>query len=129
MVTTIKPFFQINSVTTIEVPSQMYDNDPELRRLLWFLLGGKRGGENRARIIQSVRIRPRNLNQLANELGLQYKAVQHHVKILLNSSLLVTSGEGYGTLYMLSPWFKHHIEIFDEVCAKIGIRNLLKNSH
>ena len=27
-------------------------DDPELRRLLWFLLGGKRGGENRARIIQ-----------------------------------------------------------------------------
>jgi DNA-binding transcriptional ArsR family regulator len=107
----------------------MYVNDPELRRLLWFLLGGKRGGENRARIIQCVRVRPRNLNQLANELGLQYKAVQHHVKILQSSLLVVPSGEGYGTLYMLHPWFKHHIEIFDEVCAKLGIRNLLRNSY
>jgi predicted transcriptional regulator len=107
----------------------MYDTDPELRRLLWFLLGGKRGGENRARIIQTVRVHPMNLNQLANELGLQYKAVQHHVKILLNSSLLVPSGEGYGTMYLLSPWFRHHIEIFDEVCEKLGIRNLLKKSH
>lgn len=103
-------------------------NDPELRRLLWFLLGGKRGGENRARIIQCVRVRPRNLNQLAIELDLQYKAVQHHVRILLNSSLLVPSGDGYGTVYMLSPWFKHHIQIFDEVCENIGIRNLLKKS-
>jgi len=103
--------------------------DPELRRLLWFLLGGKRGGENRARIIQSIRVRPRNLNQLAIDLDLQYKAIQHHARVLLNSSLLVPSGEGYGTVYMLSPWLKHHIEIFDEVCTSIGIRNLLRNSH
>jgi predicted transcriptional regulator len=106
----------------------MSDNDPELRRLLWFLLGGKRGGENRARIIQAIRICPMNLNQLANELDLQYKAVQHHVKILLNSSVIIPSGEGYGTVYILHPWFKHHIEIFDDVCETIGIRNLLKSS-
>jgi predicted transcriptional regulator len=103
-------------------------SDPELRRLLWFLLGGKRGGENRARIIQTLRIRPMNTNQLARELGLQYKAIQHHVKILVDSSLLLPSGEGYGTLFVLSPWLKHHIEIFDEVCASIGIRNLLRSS-
>ena len=102
-------------------------SDPELRRLLWFLLGGKRGGENRARIIQTLRIRPMNMNQLARELGLQYKAIQHHVKVLVDSSLLFPSGEGYGTLYLLSPWLRHHIEIFDEVCASIGIRNLLKS--
>ena len=102
-------------------------SDPELRRLLWFLLGGKRGGENRARIIQTLRIRPMNMNQLARELGLQYKAIQHHVKVLVDSSLLFPSGEGYGTLYLLSPWLRHHIEIFDEVCANIGIRNLLKS--
>jgi predicted transcriptional regulator len=105
-------------------------NDPELRRLLWFLLGGKRGGENRARIIQTLRVRPRNMNQLAKDLDLQYKAVQHHVHVLVNSSLLVPSGEGYGTVYMLSPWLKHHIEIFDEVCANIGIRkDLLSSLH
>ena len=102
-------------------------SDPELRRLLWFLLGGKRGGENRARIIQVLRMRPMNMNQLARELGLQYKAIQHHVKVLVDSSLLLPSGEGYGTLYLLSPWLRHHIEIFDEVCASIGIRNLLKS--
>ncbi len=103
-------------------------SDPELRRLLWFLLGGKRGGENRARIIQTLRIRSMNTDQLARELGLQYKAIQHHVKILVDHSLLLPSGEGYGTLFVLSPWLKHHIEIFDEVCASIGIRNLLRSS-
>src|SRR2546425_2583558 len=54
-------------------------DDPELRRLLWFLLGGTVGGETRARIVYALRERPSNINQLAGKLGLQYKAVQHHI--------------------------------------------------
>ena len=94
--------------------------DPELRRTLWFLLGGKRGGENRARIIWSLRRRPSNINQLATELGLQYKAVQHHIRILVGSSLLAASGEGYGTVYLPTQWFDHHFEMFEQICVKLG---------
>jgi predicted transcriptional regulator len=96
-------------------------DDPELRRVLWFLLGGKRGGENRARIIRRIRERPSNMNQLSNDLNLQYKAVQHHVRILVGSSLVVSSGEKYGTVYMLSPWFEHHIDQFEQICVKLGL--------
>jgi DNA-binding HxlR family transcriptional regulator len=94
--------------------------DPELRRTLWFLLGGRRGGENRMRIILSIRARPSNMNQLANELQLQYKAVQHHVRVLERNSLVVSAGEKYGIVYMLSPWFEHHFEVFEQICAKLG---------
>ena len=97
------------------------DDDPDLRRTLWFLLGGKRGGENRARIIRRVRARPSNMNQLANDLDLQYKAVQHHIRILVGSSLVVPLGGGYGTVYALSPWFERHIETFDRICARLGL--------
>jgi len=96
------------------------EEDPELRRTLWFLLGGKRGGENRARIIWSLRAKPSNINQLATELGLQYKAVQHHIKILVGSSLLAPSGEGYGAVYLLTQWFEHHFHQFEQVSAKLG---------
>jgi predicted transcriptional regulator len=96
------------------------EEDPELRRTLWFLLGGKRGGENRARIIWSLRARPSNINQLATELDLQYKAVQHHIRILVGSSLLAPSGEGYGAVYLLTQWFEHHFQQFEQVCAKLG---------
>lgn len=95
-------------------------DDPELRRLLWFLLGGSRGGENRARIIRSLRAKPNNLNRLAGELGLQYKAVQHHMRILVANSLVITSGERYGLLYSLTPWFLAHIEVFDQICEKLN---------
>jgi predicted transcriptional regulator len=94
-------------------------DDPDLRRLLWFLLGGSRGGENRARIINYLKKRPSNLNQLANELRLQYKLIQHHVKVLKRNSLVVTSGEGYGTMYFLNPWLEAHIQIFEEVCERL----------
>ena len=96
------------------------EEDPELRRTLWFLLGGKRGGENRARIIWSLRGRPSNMNQLATELGLQYKAVQHHIRILKGSSLVMASGEGYGAVYLLTQWFEHHFDVFEQICEKLG---------
>ena len=97
-------------------------DDPDLRRLLFFLLGGSRGGENRARIIRSLREKPSNMNQLAGQLNLQYKAIQHHIRILTNSSLLVSSGEKYGTIYSLTPWFEAHIDIFYQVCEKLGLK-------
>jgi len=99
------------------------EEDPELRRTLWFLLGGKRGGQNRARIIWSLRGKPSNINQLATELGLQYKAVQHHIKILVGSSLLTPSGEGYGAVYLLSQWFEHHFQQFEQISVKLGFGN------
>jgi predicted transcriptional regulator len=94
--------------------------DPELRRALWFLLGGKRGGENRARIIWSLRSKPSNMNQLATELGLQYKSIQHHMKVLAGSSLVAPSGEGYGAVFILTPWFEAHFETFEQICSKLG---------
>jgi predicted transcriptional regulator len=97
-------------------------DDPDFRRLLLFLLGGSRGGENRARIIRRLRAKPSNMNQLAGDLGLQYKAIQHHIRILMKNSLLVASGEKYGTLYSLNPWFEAHIDVFEQVCGKLGLK-------
>jgi predicted transcriptional regulator len=94
-------------------------DDPELRRLLWFLLGGSRGGPSRVRIIQLLREKPRNQNQLATELGMQYKAVQHHVKVLVKSALIVGTGEKYGVTYSLTSWLESGIEILDDICRKL----------
>ncbi len=97
-------------------------DEPELRRLLWFLLGGSRGGLNRARIIYRLREKPSNQNQLASDLGIQYKAVQHHVRVLARSSLVMSAGEKYGVTYSLSPWLEAHAAIFDEICEKLRFR-------
>jgi len=96
-------------------------DDPELRRLLWFLLGGSRGRMNRARIIMRLRDKPSNQNQLASDLGLQYKAVQHHIRVLLRNSLVVGTGEKYGMTYSLSSWLEPRFGIFLEVCKKLNL--------
>jgi predicted transcriptional regulator len=97
-------------------------DDPDFRRMLLFLLGGSRGGENRARIIRRLRVKPSNINQLAGDLGLQYKAIQHHIRILVSNSLIVSTGEKYGSLYSLNPWFEAHIDLFEQICEKLGFK-------
>ena len=96
-------------------------DDPELRRLLWYLLGGTRGGENRARIIRALRERPRNLHQLATDLSMQYNLVQHHVGVLKRNSLVSSVGEHYGMTWFLSPWLEGHFETFDAVARQLHL--------
>nr|NIQ15804.1 ArsR family transcriptional regulator [Candidatus Dadabacteria bacterium] len=74
-------------------------NDPQARRLLWFIFAGSRGGLNRLRIISALKDKPMNTNQLANELGLDYKAIQHHIKVLEKNNLISKEGEKYGVTY------------------------------
>jgi predicted transcriptional regulator len=94
-------------------------DDPELRRLLWYLLGGTRGGENRARIINELRNRPSNLNQLATKLSLEYRSIQHHIEVLKKNTLVSAQGEHYGLTYFLTPWLEAQMELFDEITKKL----------
>ena len=92
----------------------------EFHRLLWFLLGGSRGGENRARIVYALRARPRNVNQLAKLLNVDYRSAQHHIGVLMKNSLVMASGLRYGMTYSIHPWLEHNFKEFDEICGKIG---------
>jgi predicted transcriptional regulator len=97
-------------------------DDPELRRLLWYLLGATRGGENRARIIYELKNRPSNLNQLAKKLNLEYRSIQHHIEVLKKNSLVTAQGERYGLTYFLAPWLESHYDIFEEVRVKLNLK-------
>lgn len=96
--------------------------DPELRRLLWFVLGGARGGENRARIIDLLSKRPSNLNQLATALGVDYRTVMHHMSILKKNSLVVSEGGGYGMTYFISPRLEANLGEFKKICNKLHFK-------
>ncbi len=96
-------------------------DDPDLRRLLWYLLGATRGAENRVKIIRAIRERPRNLNQLATDLGFQYTLIQHHVGVLKRNSLVSAVGEHYGMTYFLTPWLDAHFEVFEAVARELKL--------
>ena len=99
----------------------MQDN-PDLRRLLWYLLGATRGGEMRARLIYQLHVQPGNINQLSNRLGVEYRTVQHHIEVLKKNSLLDSAGAQYGLTYFLHPWLEAHIEIFNDICGKLRFK-------
>ena len=98
--------------------------DPEAKRLLWFLFAGSRGGENR--IIDLLKDRPYNMNQLAEVLGIDYKAVQHHIGVLEKNNMVSKAGEKYGVLYFISNYLEANIEAFNEIKAAIDKKNLNK---
>jgi DNA-binding transcriptional ArsR family regulator len=96
--------------------------DVELKRLLWYVLGGARGGENRARFIHELSVRPQNLNQLAEKLGVDYRTVTHHANVLRSNSLVVVEGERYGAVYFLSPRLQASFEMFREIVEALHFR-------
>jgi DNA-binding transcriptional ArsR family regulator len=96
--------------------------DQELKRVLWYVLGGARGGENRARIIHELSVRPLNLNQLAERLGVDYRTVTHHVNVLRVNSLIVSEGEKYGAMYFLSPRLEAGLELFREIAVTLRFK-------
>lgn len=98
--------------------------DPDAKRLLWFLFAGSRGGENRIRIIDLIKERPHNMNQLAEAMGVDYKAVQHHIGVLEKNNMVTRTGEKYGVLYFISNYLEANIGAFDEVKAAIDKKNL-----
>lgn len=96
--------------------------DPNAKRLFWYLFAGSRGGENRVKIIDILKDRPSNINQLAQSLKLDYKAVQHHIIILEKNNIVSRLGEKYGILYSISNYLEINIDVFKEIKSKIKIK-------
>ena len=92
---------------------------PQIKRLLWFVFARSRGGLNRIRIVLALKERPHNANQLAYELGLDYKAIQHHLRVLEKNNLINNNGQKYGAILYLSPLLESNIPVFDEIITKM----------
>lgn len=90
-----------------------------MKKLLWYLIAGTKGGFNRARIIKCIQERPYNANQLSEKLDLDYKTIRHHIKILEENNIIVSSGDKYGTMYFLSNEMENNREIFEEIWKSI----------
>jgi DNA-binding transcriptional ArsR family regulator len=86
-----------------------------MEKALWYLLAGTRGGENRARIVRCLLERPRNPNQLAEHLDLDYNTVTHHLDTLADHGVVEASGDDYGAVYLVTDRFEHHRETFEEI--------------
>ncbi len=91
----------------------------DLKQELSYLILGQQGGDNRIKILELLNERSYNINQLANELDLNYRTVKHHIEVLSNYDLITSSGEGYGNVYFLSPKLEKNFKWVEEMKKKL----------
>lgn len=93
--------------------------DRATRKLLLYLFTGTKGGYTRLKIIMHLEASPLNTNQITNAIGLDYKAVQHHMKVLEKNNLVTKVGERYGAIFYLSNFLEINIGCLSEVIEKL----------
>lgn len=86
-----------------------------MEAVLWYVLTGTRGGSNRIRLLRALESRPRNANQLAEALDLDYKTVRHHLEVLEENDILEDSGDDYGAVYLPTDRARHHWDTVEEI--------------
>ena len=99
--------------------SEQRKPDKQTRKLLFYLFTSTRGGFTRLRIIMSLLDKPYNTHQLSQELGLDYKAIQHHMKVLEKNNMVSKIGEKYGAIFHLSNFLEMNISALDEAIDKL----------
>jgi DNA-binding transcriptional ArsR family regulator len=98
-----------------------------LKHSLWNVLAGSRGGITRIHIVELLRDRPYNVNQLHDKLKMDYKTIQHHIKVLLDENIITTTDKKkYGSMYFLTELLEKNISLFDEILEKTGNKELKK---
>ena len=105
----------------IETKSKQIDRTPDrqTKKLLLYLFSVTRGGFTRLKIIALLIERPYNTHQLAKKLELDYKAIQHHMKVLMKNNLITKVGDKYGAIFHLSNFLEFNIRALDDVFDKL----------
>jgi len=83
--------------------------------VLWYVLASSRGGPTRARLLRAIDERPRNANQLAEELGMDYTTIRHHLDVLMENNVVRKTDEDYAAVYLFTDQVKTHRDTLDEV--------------
>ncbi len=95
-------------------------NEKILRRVLMLSIFGTRGGLVRLKILLMIKESPHNTNELSKKLDLDYKSVQHHIRVLEKSGLIMSSKKKYGNEYKLSTLLESNKNILREILGNMG---------
>lgn len=90
-----------------------------MEAVLWYVMTGTRGGENRVRILRAIDERPRNANKLAEELDLDYKTVRHHLDVLMDNDIVENSGDDYGAVYLPTEQARDHWDTIERIIEHV----------
>ena len=96
----------------------MLTDSQQFRQLMWHTFASTRGGPTRIRIVRLLTERPYNSHQLCGELGVDYRTVIHHMKILLENQFVKLGGRKYGGMYFLTEMFENENPTFEDIVKK-----------
>ncbi len=80
---------------------------------------GMQGRYTRLRIIQLLKDEPLNANQVAHELGLDYRTIQHNIRVLETKNMISRVGGKYGSIFFLSPLLEDNLDVLNQVIKKV----------
>jgi len=91
-----------------------------LKRTLTLSLAGTRGGPARLRMLLMLEKNPRNVNEIAKALSMDYKTVEYHMRVLEKSGFVMSPKKKYGNAYTLSTLLALNKNILREIAGDMG---------
>lgn len=77
-------------------------------------------------MLDELFMQPHNANELSKVLELDYKTVRHHIRVLENNRLIISTGTGYGKVYFPSDMLEENKNYFTEIWERIGKKQIKK---
>ena len=96
--------------------------DSHMKELFSSVFTGMSGRYTRMRIICAITEEPMNTLELSKKLEMDYKTIQHNIKVLENNSLIVREGEGYGDLFFPSDLISSNLPTLYKVIRKVEVK-------
>ena len=93
--------------------------DPHMKELFSSVFTGMSGRYTRMRIICAITEEPMNTLELSKKLELDYKTIQHNIKVLESNSLIAREGEGYGDLFFPSELISSNLPTLYKVIRRV----------
>ena len=90
-----------------------------MEKALWYLFTATRGGANRVRVVRSLAERPKNANQLAEDLDVAYTTARHHLDMLTDHDVVERGGEDYAALFFLTDRFERNRDAFERIAEHV----------
>jgi DNA-binding transcriptional ArsR family regulator len=87
----------------------------QTKRLLFWLLEGTKGGPTRIQLLSLLAKKPMNMRQLALAANLDYKTVEHHIRLLEKNLIVEPMGAGYGKMYFISDMLLEEKEFMSRI--------------
>ena len=69
--------------------------------------------------MRALREQPRNPNQLADALDLNYDTIRHHLDVLADNGVVRSSGDEYGAVYLPSDTVRENWETVETITEQL----------